>query len=105
VSGSLPLTWEGYREYDAQNPHVYYLLERFVLERVRRSSGRFSMGAVVERVRWELAVTTNDAGFKLNDRWTAFHARRFAVENPLYADRLEFRTSVADIGRWPGPLW
>jgi hypothetical protein len=101
----LPFDWCGYRAYDMENPTVYPLLERFALERMQRSRGRFSMKAVVERARWETAITTDDEqGYKINDRWTAFHARRFVETHPEFEDRLEFRVSVADHGAWIDPL-
>jgi hypothetical protein len=105
VSRRPSFDWDGYRAYCWENPHVFPLLARFVIERVTRTTGRFSMKAVVERARWETAITTDDAeGYKINDRWTAFHARRFIQCHPEHADRLEFRRSVADRGAWPGEV-
>lgn len=93
--GELPLTGdqtltEKYTEWKARNPHVLPLLRRFALEVWDAGHRRYSIQAVVHRVRWHTSIETQDPeGFKCNNDFTSRLARDLC-RDPEHGE--EFRT-------------
>ena len=91
------LTQDQFEVYAAENPKVYPLFEKFTLEAI--GSGRMHLGAkmIWERMRWYADVETrgND-GYKLNNNYTAFYARKFMELHPEYQGFFSCRDAVAD---------
>lgn len=71
-------------EWMAKHPDVYPLFVKFALEIAAKRS-RFSAKAIVERLRWETAVT-GGIDFKIANAVTAYMAKRFVSEHPQHAD-------------------
>lgn len=66
------------------NPHVYEILARLAREWVVRKPGhRLGIAALYERMRWEVAMTTSDPHFKLNNNHKAYYARLLMKEPDL----------------------
>jgi len=68
--------------YHANNPHIYRLVCRFADEAMRAGHSRFGIGAIWERVRWEVAMTTNDENFKMPNNHRAYYARHWLRHHP-----------------------
>jgi hypothetical protein len=88
---------ERFEAFHHDNPHVYatYVrLARAWVERTGRS--RIGIGALTERVRWEIALTTSDADHKINNDHRAYYARLIMQNEPDLANLFELRTSAAD---------
>jgi len=91
------LTEEQFDVYDAENPKVYPLFERFALEAI--GQGKMHLGAkmIWERMRWYAEVETrSDDGYKLNNNYTAFYARKFMELHPEYRGFFSCRVAAAD---------
>lgn len=75
-----------------ENPAVYAIFEEFALQAARRGR-RFGIGALTERVRWEVAMTwaEDERGFKINNNHRAYIARRLILDHPELADYIECR--------------
>lgn len=76
----------------AQHPEVYRLFERFALEAASR--GRtFGAKALAERVRWETMLTwsPDDTGYRWNNNYTAYVARRLVEDHPRLESLMRFR--------------
>jgi hypothetical protein len=73
-----------FEQYDAANPEVWAYFETFALE-AAHCREHFSADAVLHRVRWETAIIGGDDGFKCNNNWTAFYARKFEEKYPQHA--------------------
>lgn len=84
-------------EFHADNPRVYAVLVRLAREWVN-STGRRKLGikTLYERARWEIALATSDADFKLNNNFTAFYARLIMAQEPDLDGLFDLRTSEAD---------
>jgi len=82
---------EAFAAFDAENPAVYELFKRFADE--LRARGQTGIGAkmIVERIRWEMAVETTGADFKVSNNFTAHYARKLVAERPEFADLFEMR--------------
>lgn len=75
------------------NPHIWELFKRFT--NAVQASGRteYSAYAIFERIRWHMAVDTNDDnGFKLNNNHRPYYARMYQAQYPNKARF--FRTRV-----------
>ena len=85
------------RAFDEANPIVWGLFRRFTFEVIDSGKSHFGVGAIWERLRWEMAFATKTAdGFKLNNNHRAYYARKFMARYPQHAGF--FRT------RAPSPL-
>jgi len=81
---------ERFARFHAANPHVFTLFLRFANE--ARSRGRkTSAKAIIERLRWELVVET-DEDFRINDHYTSRYSRLAIETDPTFADFFETRT-------------
>lgn len=79
------------------NPHVYASLVRLAREWVSRFGGRkVGIGALYEVARWEIALATDDADFKLNNNFRAYYARLIMAQEPELDGLFDLRASKAD---------
>lgn len=72
-----------FRRYHKENPAVYELFVRFTRQAISAGRKRFSATAIIQRIRWETAVTGND-GFKINNNYSSYYARLFIREYPQH---------------------
>ena len=79
------------RKFNARNPEVWRLFERFAFEKLHLGYGHFSAKAIVERIRWETSLGDGAPDLKMNDHYTAFYARRFAAIHPVHAEFFRIR--------------
>jgi len=75
-----------------ENPVVMNLFVAFAKERVR-TGRRFGIGALTERVRWELALPSDSGsrGYKINNNLRAYIARELIRQVPEVSPFLETR--------------
>lgn len=74
---------QDFDQFDAENPEVWNLFVRFALELIKAGRTRLSASLVIERIRWETAVATrSENGFKINNNYTAYYARKFNENFP-----------------------
>lgn len=87
---------ERFREFHADNPHVYAVLVALTRDYVRRTGRRrVGIAAVYERARWELSLQTTETP-RLNNSYRAHYARLIMAQEPDLSDVFETRTSAAD---------
>lgn len=93
----FPDTAERFEEFHEANPRVYEVLVRLAREWVR-STGRHKLGAkaLFERARWEIALTTNDPDFKLNNSYTPYFSRLIMAHESDLDGLFHCRASEAD---------
>jgi hypothetical protein len=75
------------------HPEVWTYFERFTLELIRAGRTRYGAKGVMERVRWETAL--GGEGFKINNNFTAFYARRFERLHPEHEGFFAKREQVS----------
>jgi hypothetical protein len=76
----------GLDQFEINFDHTLATAERFE----RRKLGVCALG---ERMRWQLAVTTNSSGYKSNDHYTSFYARLIEHQEPNLRGLYELRRS------------
>ena len=86
-----------FERFHEDTPRVYESFVALAREWVRRTGGRkVGIGALTERVRWEIAMATSDPEFKINNNFRAFYARLLMLNNSDLRGLFELRTSEAD---------
>lgn len=88
-----------FAEFDADNPEVYEMFCRFAAEAHKAGHLKLSAGFIMHRIRWETNVVMHGkyaGGFKINDHWTPYYARKFLTEFPHYGRYFELRDCYAD---------
>lgn len=79
------------------NRHVYRVLVALARQWVSLTGrGKLGIGALYERARWELAVTTMDPDYKLNNNFRAYYARMIMAFEPDLDGMFDLRSSDAD---------
>ncbi len=94
---ALCLEDTAFDRFHADNPKVYVTLVRLAREWVSRT-GRHKLGiaTLFERARWEIALSTTDADFKLNNSYRAYYARLIMLREPDLSGLFDLRASEAD---------
>ena len=84
---------EAFNEFHSANPSVYrYFKEYFFYLHKRKGWQRVSGKLIIERLRWEIIVMTNDSDFKIDNNFTSHYVRLFISEHPEYERCFELRT-------------
>lgn len=78
---------EQFHVFDADNPHVYRVLERMAARRLAAGSTRISLKDLFEDLRRQLPYGV--AG--LNNNFTTLYARRLIDAHPHWASAFELR--------------
>lgn len=88
---------EKFQEFHSDNPAVYTVLVRLAREWVSRT-GRHRLGikSLCERARWDIAISTSDPDYKINNYFTAYYARLIMAQEPDLVGLFELRRSEAD---------
>jgi hypothetical protein len=80
-----------YHRWKGEHPEVFALFMRFAQERISHDR-KFSVKALVERVRWDLPVPlSKERGFRLNNSLTSYLARDLIRLYPRLASLIETR--------------
>jgi hypothetical protein len=90
------------------NPLVWKFFEQFAFEALRRGKKKTSHWLLMNRVRWEVYITTtgyqgkDGEEFKIGNDHIAFYARYWKVQYPQYSYLM---TTKLMIGEPPGSPW
>ena len=81
-----------FEEFDRRNPDVWRLFERFTLLAIGSGRAHYSAEAILQRLRWHVDIDTRSAdGFKINDHFRTFYARKFIALHRAHARFFETR--------------
>lgn len=88
---------EGFREFHAENPHVYDALVSMARDLVARGYRRVGMAMLFEILRWDHMMKTDcSEPFKLNNNYKAYYARLIEAREPDLVDVFTKRQSASD---------
>jgi hypothetical protein len=86
-----------FEKFDGGNPHVWDYFVRFAFEAIERGHKRLSTKLIIERIRWEVYMTTaSDDDFKINNNHAPYYARKWRIKFPVYAAFFTIRRVPAD---------
>ena len=71
-----------FRDYHAENPHVYELIKKFTFEMIKAGRTRYSMMGVFHRIRWYTDIETRGEPFKIGQNHFPYSARMFMRDHP-----------------------
>jgi hypothetical protein len=92
------MSWAAFRRFDRDNPDIWRLFLRFTFQLLQAGRARYSARTILHRIRWETMVREQgNAGFKINDHWSTWYARKFHAWFPHYAGFFEVRFAKADL--------
>jgi hypothetical protein len=76
-----------------QNPKVYRLFSKYAYQLKRSGQTQYGAKAIMERIRWHLAVETTGEDFKLNNNFTSCYARLLMTRNQRFKSFFEVRST------------
>jgi len=82
---------EGFLEFHKNNPHVYAAFEQQCLEAIKKGRKKISAKLILNWIRWNEYLKTDDKNFKINDAYQAYFARMFVNSNPEHREIFNFR--------------
>jgi hypothetical protein len=86
-----------FEKFDRENPHVWTYFTRFAFQAISRGHRRLSVALLIERIRWEIYMTTTSDGFfKINNNHRAYYARKWMHLFPQYSKFFAIRRVPAD---------
>jgi hypothetical protein len=87
---------ETWWEWHKKNPHVYALFEKFSLQAIGSGRENFSHWLIMNRIRWETAITTTGDEFKIRNDFIAYYARLFMARHPEHDGFFRIKKMKAD---------
>lgn len=76
--------FERFCKFHEANPRLWELFQQFALDVARRGRERYSVSAIVERIRWHVDIETGGADVKINNDFKAYYGRMFMAKFPQY---------------------
>jgi hypothetical protein len=91
-------TYALFREYHAENPHLWLAIEQVSL-RLVANRDHFSIQAIYEQVRYYRPEAANGFPFdyKINNIFRPFYVRGFCLKYPEHRHRFEYRRAFVDL--------
>jgi hypothetical protein len=88
---------EKFEKYHADNPDVYVLLVKLARQWVAAGHSKLGIKTLIERLRWEFHVTAvrDVDGFKINNNYAPYYARKIMAEYPELDGLFETRMLTA----------
>lgn len=86
-----------FKQFHADNPHVYPLFKRFSFEAMKAGRNCFSTQMILERIRWYIEIETKGDVFKINNNHASCYSRLLMVEHPELVNF--FRRRITNTGQ------
>jgi hypothetical protein len=90
---------EAFRQFHAENPHVYDELVMLARRARNRGATRLGIGMLFEVLRWRHTLRTGGDSFKLNNNFRSYYARMIMLREADLVDVFETRQLHAGPGR------
>lgn len=76
-----------------KNPRIYRLFNRYARDLRVAGKSQYGAKAIMERIRWHLAVETTGEDFKINNNYTSCYARLMMTKNRRFKNFFELRST------------
>ena len=80
-----------FKKFNTQNPHIYDAFVERARQMKKAGHKRYSASAIIQRIRWEMDITTKGSRFKIDDSFTTFYGRLADYLNDDLKDFFEYR--------------
>jgi hypothetical protein len=84
-------------QYDLENPHIWEAFKELTLTLIDRGFEKISAELVYNQIRWLMYIQHGNDGFKINNNFKPFYARKFARIYPQHNGIFAFRKSKWDL--------
>ena len=84
-----------FKTFHRENPQIWELFKRFAFVSVERGRERYSVDAIIERIRWHVDIETRGDAVKINNDFRAYYARMFMAKFPEHDGFFEIRRRVS----------
>jgi hypothetical protein len=91
-----PALAEKFEEFDKTHPDIWGLFVQLTFQLIQNGRDHFGAQAILEKMRYDFATSTQGQIPKINNNWASFYSRKWAREYPKHAEFFERRKSVAD---------
>ena len=82
---------EGFEDFHENNPHVFEEFEKLALKAIRKGRRKLSAKMIINAIRWNEYVESDDESFSINDAYQAYYPRLFVQKYPEHRDKFNFR--------------
>jgi len=82
---------EGFEKFNTENPHIYKAFEEQVLSAIEKGKTKVSAKLIINWIRWNEFLDSNDLNFRINDAYQSYYARYFVEKYPQHTTIFEFR--------------
>ena len=79
------LRQKDFNDFNESNPLLWKYFERFTLEAINQGHRKISHWLIINRIRWEVTMSTTSEDFKISNNYIAFYARLFIKTYPQYS--------------------
>jgi hypothetical protein len=74
-----------FHTFDQDNPQIWKWIVQYTFQAIDAGRTTLSISLIIERVRWEVYVTTrSNDGFKISNNHRAYYARKIMRRYPQY---------------------
>lgn len=89
--------WGQFVQYDTANPQIWRLFVAFAFDRIGRGFKHYGARDILHRIRWDTEISEDvGSGFKVNNIWSPYYARKFHAMFPQHDGFFRLRTCGAD---------
>lgn len=85
-----------FKKFHKENPRVWNMFQKFAFEVIKADRKHYSADAIFHRIRWHVDIETQGDSVKLNNDFTSYYARLFAVAYPNHADLFRTRKRTSE---------
>lgn len=85
---------ERFEKYHERNPHIYRAFRHYAFQAIAAGRKHLGVGLIAERIRWDTVISGDD-GFKINNNYRAFYARKFMEDYPEFKGFFRTRRQVS----------
>lgn len=82
---------ERFTVFNEENPQIYAAFSMEALKAIKMGKNKISAKLIIEHIRWNTFLTSNDDHFKINNNYVSYYARLFVKKNPMFSDVFNFR--------------
>ena len=83
-------------EWHQRNPSVWHYFEKFTKEALAKGVTKMSHWLIINRIRWEVAISTSGGDFKISNDYIAFYARMWNALHPAHKDLFTTKKMIGE---------
>ena len=82
---------DGFKKFNEENPQIFEAFELEALELISKGKKQLSAKLIINSLRFNETITSNDKNFKINDAYQSYYSRLFVEIYPQFTHLFRFR--------------